>query len=320
MTLEKLVLCLAVLLLGVGPRAPAQTPDLPARPALVAAALAHPLPQIKIGNCDEDATTIVWQSGITIHQTPHRGIVNVTGQDRQGRAWSVMVPGGSVMECEIWAATLRKGYAPDLVFFENEWLGRNVGELTILFFNRDGRPYPWQATGEWTETGSGVEQLALDEATGNAALVYPVREGDPFSPGYVYSLFRIGEDGIAKVVDKTWPVMSGDPKALVGTERMKTQSELFTTPDATADKGWLRLRSAKDAGTDDDLLYSDGSTSLYPAMVVLDRADGTRRMYLDGDVLDAIKVILAGGYRVKRQGQTCEEEECRPFALYGIAP
>ena len=80
------------------------------------------------------------------------------------------MPGGTVMECAIWEATLRKGYAPDLVFFENDWVGRNVAELTILFFDRDGRPYPWQATGEWTETGAGVEQLAMEKAERRACV------------------------------------------------------------------------------------------------------------------------------------------------------
>ncbi len=230
------------------------------------------------------------------------------------------MPGGTIMECEIWAVPLRRGYQQDLVFFSGEWLGRNVAELTILFFDEDGRPSPWQATGEWTESAAGVEQLARNETTGGAVLVYPVREGDPFSPGYVYSLFRVEANGIRKIVDGTWPVVSGDPKALVGTERMRTESEVFGSPEASAIKSWPRVRDAGDMGTSEDVVYSDGSRSRYPAMAMLDKADGSRRIYLDGYTLDAMKEVKAGGYRVERRGDTCEEEECRPFLLVGVAP
>ncbi len=320
LALEVRVVSFAMLLFWAWCHGLAQGPDDPAPPKAVAAALAHPLQQIKVGDCDGDATTIRWRGGVVIHQSPHSGVAEVTGRDRWGRTWSVTVPGGSNMECEIWAATLRKGYAEDLLFFNGEWVGRNVAELTILFFDRDGQPYPWTATGEWTETGAGVDQLAMDEATGNAVLVYPVREGDKFSPGYVYSLFRITADGIAKVVNGTWPAVSGDPKAPAGTERKKTESELFKTPDASAKGGWLRVRAGGPPETGKEPAYSDGSKSRYPAMVVLDRADGSRRIYLDGDTPDAIKEAEAGGYRVQRQGTTCEEEECRPFVLFGSKP
>ena len=319
-TLKARVVCFAALLLGAWCYGLAQGPDPIVLPSAVVAALGHPLPQTKVGDCDGDATMIEWRRGVVIHQSPHSGIAEVTGRDRRGRAWNVTVPGGSNMECEIWAATLRKGYAEDLIFFSGEWVGRNVAELTILFLDRDGRPYPWTATGNWTETDAGVDQLAMDEATGNAVLVYPVREGDKFSPGYVYSLFRITGDSIAKVVNRTWPAVSGDPKALAGTERKGTESELFKTPDASAEQGWLRVRAGGATGTSGELAYSDGSKSRYPAMVVLDRADGSRRVYLDGETPGAMKAAQTGGYRVQRQGTTCEEEECRPFVLFGVKP
>ncbi len=229
------------------------------------------------------------------------------------------------MRCEIWSAVFRKGYPEDLIFFHNEWEGRDVAELTILFFDKAGRPYPWQATGEWTLTGKGVEQLALDTASGNAQLVYPVREGDQRAAlAYVYKLFRITPEGIAEVVSAEksgpWPAVSGDRSALVGTERNRTETELFATPKLKGGSRELTLRSVLPLSSEKSLVYSDGTRTRYPAMVVIDKADGSRRMFLSDNTLDAVQQIAKGSYRLHVQGSTCEEEECRPFLLFAQEP
>lgn len=297
----------------------------PLLPAAVAAILAQPLHQTKLADCDSAMQPTSWRNDTTMRMVD--GAFEVKGRDSRGGTWSVSIPGGDVMRCEVWSAVLRRGYPEDLVFFHAEWPSEYGYELTILFFDTAGRPTPWQAAGGWTspEAGlrTGIDQLVLEREGGDAELIMPVREG-AWSSGfvYVYSLLRISRDGIGKVLGMengvAWPVIEVDREALAGTERDKTETESFLCSEA-AESGGLTLRSVLPPDSKESLVYTDGTKTRYPAMVVVDKADGSRRtIFLGGYVVDAIKRIGKGNYRLHLQGSTCEEEECRPFLLFAV--
>lgn len=208
----------------------------------------------------------------------------------------------------------------DLLFLTADETGGYASELTILFFDKQGRPHPWQARGAFTSTEAGIQQIALDPSTQNTQLVVPLREGGKFDGyAYVHNLYKMTPSGISKLViadgANSWPSVSGNAKALVGTEKNVTELDTFDSASVPRTASPLKLVNVLSSRDDEPLVFSDSTKTRYPLIVVIDKADGSRRIFFDGDTPDAIAEIQKGNFKVQLKGSTCEEEECRPFIL-----
>jgi hypothetical protein len=287
------------------------------RTKAVNTALANPVEQTKVTDCADATYPVSWQNNASLLFAPHG--LQIKGVDLEGHSWSTVVPVSNVMKCEVWSAELRKGLPPDLLILNADEMGGYQSELTILFFDRNGRPHPWQATGAFTSTSSGIQQVATDQGTSNARVVVPIREGDKFSGyAYVHNLFRISAGGIEKVVGSensaVWPQISGNAKVLVGTEANMTKSESFDADDVSPEA----TRTLAKVGSPDDekpLTFSDGQTTRIPQIVVVVKSDGSRQIFFDENTPDGIAEIKKGNFSIRLKGTTCEEEECRPFIM-----
>jgi len=217
----------------------------PTTPPAVSAVLSQTIEQTKVTDCTGAAQIVPWGNSTALHLTQDG--LSVVGRDLQGNTWSTVLPASGVMKCEVWSAVLRKGYPADLLFLSADSMGdRYNSELTILFFDKSGRPHPWQARGGFTSTSAGISQLASDKTTGFARLVVPIREGER-SAGFVYvhNLFQTTPTGVAKIVgldtNSSWPLVSGNQKALVGTESKATNSESFDASETVDQTKTLKL-------------------------------------------------------------------------------
>jgi hypothetical protein len=288
-----------------------------ARTQAVSAILASPAPQTKVADCVDATQPLPWSTSTTLFFTTDG--LRISGEDLEGHSWNTVVPASNVMKCEVWTAELREGFPPDLIILNADQMGGYQSELTILFFDKEGRPHPWQATGAFTSTSSGIQQIALDKATGNSQLVVPVREGDKFS-GYVYvhDLFRLNSSGINKVVgseqSEVWPQITGNAKLLVGTEANLTRSESLDSVDSSIEPP-LSLANVGSLDEDKPLTFSNGQAMRIPLIIVVVKSDGSRHIFFDENTPDGISEIKKGKYSIRIKGSACEEEECRPFIM-----
>lgn len=117
-----------------------------ATPPAVAALPAHPVRQTKIADCEDATQPVFWEHSTTIRDTPD-GDLTISGTDDRGKNWTALIPGGGVMKCEAWSASLWKHSRDALIFivYGGSSSGGYDNVLTILFFDKNGRPVPWQA-------------------------------------------------------------------------------------------------------------------------------------------------------------------------------
>ncbi len=289
----------------------------------VAERLKTPLKQTKVMDCEEAVHEVPWGSTRLTYTVEG---LHLDGLQSSGAVWQTIVPASNALKCEVWSANLQKGAKPSLLIFKApEMGGVEGGELTVLSFDDRGRPFPWKATGGFTSTAEGITQVTTDPATGSAQILVPVREGDPHAESAeVISLFLWQNGGFSKVVGADssgakWPVISGSEGALTGTERLRTSS--LSRSDVTSATSMVdvsanvKVVKRGDFSEAEPLLLSNGQRLKFPAMLVFDRADGSRVIFLDEHVVDGVDEAIRLGATVAVRGTKCESEECRPFVM-----
>jgi hypothetical protein len=297
--------------------------DLIKSPA-VESLLASSVKQTKVSDCTA-AHGLEWHGTTVLDYSPDG--LSISGSDSQGRPWKTDIPANGVMVCEVWSAKLRPNFGDDLIVLNYGNSGGGYdNELTVLFFDKEGRPVPWAAIGGFGSTKNGVSQLARLDQLGHVGIVVPLREGD-WHDGYVFvsQLYSVTGDAVTKVVgrrgDAAWPVIAGNLKALVGNESNNALSAPLASPaeETTASSPAEPLRASKlfSATEGYTVSLSDGSKIPVPFIVVTDEPVKGREIFFAGDVLDGVQKAIKDDMAVRTQRQSCEEEECRPFILWG---
>ena len=322
-----------------------------ALPEKVASVLSHPLRQAKVANCADTAQALPWRNETTISYSSIG--LKLTGMDALGRSWTTVVPASNIMTCEIWSAKLGNQTRDDLeiINYSSDAGGYNT-ELTILFFDSEGRPVPWQARGHFESSEKGIVQIALDQR-GDAMIVVPTRTGDRWG-GYAYinDLYKITDSGVTKETDNaqgSWPVITGNVRVLSKREltdmravnlklsaessvqsgprivkitRARLPSKTPTEqPSTSAPTNMLNARvSIPDVEAESQetkLILSDGTSMLLPRILVVDNANGNRDIFFDQNVPDGVEQLKGSPCTVRATGVGCEEEDCHPFILWG---
>ena len=285
--------------------------------------LKSPLKQTKVTDCGAAVREVQW--GTTrISYTPEG--LRLDGLQSSGATWEAILPASNVLKCEVWSAVLKTGGKPSLLVFKApETGGIEGGELTVLAFDAQNRPFPWKAAGAFTSTGQGITQVTSDETTGVTKLLVPVRQGDPHAATVdVTSLFKWNTIGFSKVIgpDSTgavWPLISGSDNALSGKERLLTSTVDPTTADAStkalSTTSVVKISERTSFSEEEPVILSNGQKTRFPAMLVLDRADGSRAIFVDEHVVEGVDEVIKLGASVTLQGTSCEDDECRPFVM-----
>ena len=288
----------------------------------VISALQQPAPQEKVADCLDTQRDVLWNNNVVLRSTAEG--LTVSGRGARSRAWNTIVPISGVMQCEIWSAALAKGQAKSLLILVGDEMGGTYGaSLTILSFDQENMPIPWQARGSFTSTKTGIAQIVRNTIAGGTQILVSHRQGDRHD-GYAYitSLYNATDIGLAKFIGKDgggnqWPFLSGNLSALTGNESKATRSINYGREGAPS----KRLSISQVLGYDQPqpILYSDGSKTRYPAIVEMNRLNGSRTIYFDENVPDGVAEAKRSDAKVALKGTACDGEECGPFLLVAEA-
>src|ERR1039457_6931470 len=102
------------------------------------------------------------------------GDLTIDGMDSLGHHYSIAKGSGSA-GCSIWSANLDGTTGPpdlEIVTPGEDSSGGYDTVLSIILFDHDGRPFPWQVTGKFSTTEElGVDQIVTASASPNASVI-----------------------------------------------------------------------------------------------------------------------------------------------------
>lgn len=276
------------------------------------------LKQDKVANCVDARMSLHWKDVTIAYGESGLQLSGITSQNAH---WTAIAPASGVFTCEVWAANLYKGASPSLLIFSGSHDPEGYGsELTILSFDSMGLPVPWQAVGHFNSNKSGIMQL-ISQGDGKSSLILSKREGDRLDGfAYVHDLIEINAAGFTKIngnrLSSNWPIITGNLKSLSGTEHNQSLTETFSEHSGQSDVITLKSVVLPNPSTGvGGITLSDGTQSMFPLMLQVDATDGSRNIYIAGDVPETLQNLIKKTYSARLVGQTCEEEECRPLLL-----
>jgi hypothetical protein len=276
-----------------------------------------PFPQQKVTDCTTPAT---WNGAKISYDD---GELTIAGIDSERHSWVAHIPAQNVFTCEVWSAKLHQGSSGDLIIANR---GNSFDfydtELTVLYFGPQGLPMPWQARGAFSFSKDGIAEVVKADGAGNGGIVVPSRIGDRVDGYvYVYQLVMISDTGVHRFSGPsssgTWPLITGDANLLSVMETANALSEDAGDVVFDKNKGVL-LKSVQMPGLGKGLggvQFSDNSDELFPAMLVVDSAEGNREIFPSQDVTEKLASLAKQAYKIRVIGQTCEEEECGPLLM-----
>jgi hypothetical protein len=287
--------------------------------ALISTLEHNQVKQNKVADCTDARTPIQW-NGITLSYSSEG--LHLSGIGIDGTRWTAAVPASGIFTCEVWTTRLYKGSKGDLIIMSRNHDPEGFDtELTIFTFDQRQLPIPWQSIGKFTSTKDGITQIVKENEGGDSALIIPIRQGDKYDGfAYVQHLIEVKATGFKKITGSrfslNWPIISGNQKALSGAEGKDILSENIETSDAGGQTSLQSVASPSPKNGIGGITLSDGTKSMFPAMLVVDSLARTRTIYFAGDVPDALNDMQKKTYDVQLTGQTCEEEECRPLLMF----
>ncbi len=327
----------------------AQTPQSTRFPPQLQSVLSRPFPQTKVTDCVDASQGLAWKNAIQLSYSSEG--LSIAGMDAAGAKWKTTIPASGVLTCEVWSAKLTGEGADDLMVlnYGHSHDGFDA-ELTILLFDAQERPVPWRAIGHFISSSSGITEVASGSIS--AVITVSTKVGDRWdSYAYISSLYEASSTGLHLVTGSRsgaiWPIISGKTSLLSGSERKNTMSVDLNgaenkasvagklevkevTAPVTAQQTAPRaldsasMRTARvaipdnsSASNETKILLSDQTSTLIPRIVVADQTDGTRLIFFAQNVEDGVNKLLKGHYSVRMTGQSCEEEDCHPFILWG---
>ena len=273
---------------------------------------------------------------------PDDGNLRFEGKDHAGKPWRVWVPQlGGVGGTEVWTADFDGDGQQDLLIRSwKPYSGRCVdaGVVTVLLFDRQGRPVPWTMSTQVPNPNLHPPRgaIVLANQHGRAEFVFtacepPPHGGEDRSISGVYEADRVrmvpvrnvdmkpylraakaihGSRDVtwSRAIPGEWPdQMSGfdDPESLRVAAVMEAD-EKYRTVDFPILNGRFvdAVPGPLEVLSHDRVRYSDGLTRLGWPNVIIDGPDG-RSVYIAHHE-DALRRIVKAGYRVKILGNPSE--------------
>ena len=282
--------------------------------------------------------------------------IHIQGTARDGSKWSTQIPYDSVAAREIYRGDLGGKGDQDLavVLFHLDSSGASDTELILLRFDEAGKPIPWRTAGAFHADKNGIAELFQDPQ-GNPLILDTVGTGHPgWDVPDVHILYRLKSGNLERVHGFyrgfDWPYLAKGDSGNAVVRKMLAKLDIsqsldtLNAPSVKTDSP-LHVLSYRDdlpkhvaaapaplpPGTYPSvdmeaaeaaipyLLYSDGSKSELPSVLVLDRADSSREILFDPDP-DQISELWKKPFTVRRIGTQCSAQaDCQPFLLLATA-
>lgn len=274
------------------------------------------LKQTKVASCSDLSLALNW--GQSDLQYMNDGDLVISGTDQLGRSYRA-IKATNIAGCEIWSADLDGNGIQDLIILTpgEDSSGGYDAELSILFFDKDGYPFPWQATGKFISGESGVLQIVSSPLpTSRAGVIVPTKEGlaGP-NANLAFQLYAFSPSAVTKVSGKaigtTWPAFANPTPQLIA--HQKAASLVFDQSKLALPERLKPITSnGGNVSATSKLALDNGQRLVPPAILVEDSANGSRLINFDPIPKD-IEELASKSAQVTPIGQSCEGEECRPL-------
>jgi len=313
-----------------------------------------PLPLSQIVTCDQEGTSYRNADLSIISRGP---ALILQGRDLANNTWkaNLSITG---LGCTIFQADLDDNGHLDLIIYAPGIGDRGSYDtsLTIILFDAQGKPFPWQATGRFTLGDGAIQEIRRDSE--GVTILQTSEYGLPAWDGisYLSYLYRVqnsrvlsqrgsyggiqfpylvkanqtdtrigrtaGEinlstNGIAE--HTVSPVQGTDPRFLeYGTDVASTST---TTSDSSLTSGAGQITNPTIdlkslSNTEKQIVASDGSKLNLPDILVTDHSDGSRQIVFHPEEGD-FEQLSGKNYRIHSVGSDCSSlDDCQPFIVW----
>ncbi len=279
-------------------------------------------------------------AGSEIRVRPHKEIF-VRGHDRSGVGWRVQASYPGDGGCRFFAHDLdRNGYADLIVLTANGGSGPAGVTMTVVAFDRLGRPVPWQATGPFVLDGNRLLNLVDLGSDGQTELLFPYVEeyGMKGETAVHISLYTIS-DGHFRRVDGMFAGRKFPVENPAGV-RLEDEPNLTNAVEATAPTEtitrvqprrkttcWLEGISITDGGIvlapaspasrecEGYLQFQHKGKIPSPLILVVDLPKEGRVVDIDHSSDEIIRRVVSLKMAVAFAGRSCETG-CRPLIMW----
>jgi len=226
----------------------------------------------------------------------------------------------------VWTADLGNNQRRDLFILA---MGTNSSggwdsQLNLLLQDDNGRPFPWQATGNFSADESGVIQIVKDTDSGTAQILVPKQGGDRSTGlSYAYNLFGVTGGRIHKVTASQsgmqWPLMISPTKDFADEQRRYEPSTSVISAGARggvdAPKVVIERIDHPNSMQDEQLVLSTKEVLGFPKIVMIDRSNGERFIDFDPSQKEILQ-LKSGNAGIRSLGVTCDRGDCQPLIVW----
>jgi hypothetical protein len=313
-----------------------------------------PLPMSQIATCDQDGTSY---RNADLSISSRGPSLLIQGRDLSNNSWNARLT-VTGLGCTIFQTDLDGNGHLDLII-----LTPGIGDkgsydtrLTIILFDTQGKPLPWQAIGRFTLGDRNIQEIRRDsdgvkiiqtseygllawDGISYLSYLYRVQNSRVLPQSGLYSGIqfpyfvkanqtdtRIGhvasEINLSTntIADNTVsPVQSTDPLFLrYGADVVSTSA---TTSDSSVSSGAGQIVNPvidmkSLSNAEKHIVASDGSKLNLPDILVTDQPDGSRQIVFQPEA-DDFKQLTSENYRIHAVGSDCSGlEDCQPFIVW----
>ena len=282
--------------------------------------------QTKIGDCGYSATPVLAHNLLTI-SSYEDGTILITGNSNGSIAWSARLEIAPVSRCEVWMTDPASEISPT-IFIVTWGINSSGGwdtKLSVLLFDKQGKPMPWQVMSHFTTNNIGVQEVVRPPGSEVRSILVPTREKTDNGFTYIYDLYDIVGDRIQSVTSNRyglkWPSI---PKNKPDIKAHHVINALSTTEaSATAERDHLPSRMTALARRPDDdnlqIQLENGAVARMPQILVEDTAKGERRIIFEPTETDLRRLVKSDA-KVQLIGRSCDWENCTPLILRASKP
>jgi hypothetical protein len=288
-------------------------------------------PQKKLAECDFDnpQTLSVGRASL---ETQEGGAVTLRGKNDNGRPWTSTYEVSPGAGCELWEANVDVNtWALFLVLRGMDSSAGWDTTLSVLYFDGQGNPFPWQARGYVEVTVHGLANVVRLKDTRAVGVITATRErgsswakdGD-WTHRDEFRLYKLSQGGVDEIkgVEQgvQWPFVSENAK-----EEWETRSSKYSlsvshlaedevSPNVVENQRVHKvegIRKVKDAGP--EIVMSDTKVP-FPDILVVDGANG-RSIISSPSLADVsgVKIIHA---TAETFGNDCTGNDCHPVVVW----
>jgi len=278
--------------------------------------------QQKIGDCDFQSGKPVADQRVLMSATAG-GDVTVSGKDRSNRVWTSTYEATPGAGCQLWKVDLGRNGRLDLAFVE---FGANSSggwdtTLSLLLFDNDGLPFPWQATSLFTVDDLGIRELVKLGEEKRQAVIVPQRLGEVNGKGIEFHAYDFTDNRVQEVLgsyaNKAWPFTV--PPGILTSPSSQNMGSLSTIVPAisqvsqtkTGTHDFLRLKGDNDA--ERQVVFSDQSMDL-PKILIVDSAAG--RKIISSPQPSDFQNLKTPNVTTTVLGQDCTQGTCFPLIMW----